>query len=102
MWDAAYLAQDKVKLAATGDKLTRLISQKWLALQGIDGAEAWNDYRRLGIPNAPGSLLADPNGNVHPVRLRYPASEVNNNKEQVVAQGNIVGTSNAFKVFWQK
>jgi len=98
----AYLAQESVKLSSTGDKLTRLISQKWLALQGINGAEAWNDYRRLGIPNAPGSLLADANGNVHPVRLRYPSSEVNNNKAQVVAQGNIVGTSAAFKVFWQK
>ena len=98
----SYLAQDKVKLAAASNKLTRIINQKWLALQGIDGAEAWNDYRRLGIPNIPGSLLADPSGKVQPIRLRYPSSEVNNNGDQVAAQGNIVGTSKDFKVFWQK
>jgi len=98
----AYLAQDAVKLATATNKLNRIIGQKWLALNGINGAEAWNDYRRLGIPAIPGSLLADPQGKVHPVRLRYPASEVNNNKTQVQAQGNIVGTSKEFKVFWQK
>lgn len=98
----SYLAQEKVQLATANDKLTRIIEQKWLALNGIDGAEAWNDYRRLGIPQAPGSLLVDPTGATHPIRLRYPASEVNNNREQVTAQGNIVGTSKDFKVFWQK
>ncbi|WP_437918124.1 SusD/RagB family nutrient-binding outer membrane lipoprotein [Sphingobacterium sp. LRF_L2] len=98
----AYVNQQNVKIETASDKLTKIIEQKWLALNGINGAEAWSDYRRLGIPNIPGSLLADPTGNVHPIRLRYPASEVNNNREQVSAQGNIVGTSKEFKVFWQK
>lgn len=97
-----YLGQESIQLSSASDKLNRIIEQKWLALNGVNGVEAWNDYRRLGMPNISGSLLADPNGKVHPIRLRYPASEVNNNREQVIAQGNIVGTSKDFKVFWQK
>ncbi len=98
----SFISQEQVQLDQAPNALTRIIEQKWLALNGIDGAEAWNDYRRLGIPAAPGSLLASADGTVHALRLRYPASEVNNNKPAVSAEGNIVGTSPEFRVFWQK
>ncbi|MFZ4862799.1 SusD/RagB family nutrient-binding outer membrane lipoprotein [Sphingobacterium sp. Mn56C] len=97
-----FLAQNSVDLAQAPNKIERIVRQKWLALNGIDGAEAWADYRRLGIPDAPGSLLVDATGKTHPIRLRYPTSEVNNNAQQVREQGDIVGTDRAFRVFWQK
>ena len=100
--DEVYLSQRLVALSEASNKLSRIIEQKWLALNGVNGAEAWNDFRRLGMPSIPGSLAVSANGSVHPVRLRYPSSEVNNNASQVDAQGNIVGTDLSFRVFWHK
>lgn len=86
--------------ASAGNKIERIIGQKWLALNSIGGAEAWNDFRRLGFPaGLPGSAAVGA-GTVYPKRLRYPASEVSSNKDEVLKQGNIDGMVN--KVFWQQ
>ena len=86
--------------ASAGNKIERIISQKWLAMNSIDGGEAWNDFRRLGFPaGLPGSASVG-GGTIYPKRLRYPTSEVSSNKDQVLKQGNIDGMVN--KVFWQQ
>lgn len=95
-----YVNKQSVVLSGASNPLERIITQKWLALNSINGAEAWNDFRRLGYPaGLPGSVAADPNGKLHPNRLRYPTSEVNTNGAEVSRQGNINGLTD--KVFWQ-
>lgn len=100
---AAYNVQAGVAFndATATDKVERIIGQKWLALNSIGGAEAWNDFRRLGLPaGMPGSVAASATGTVYPKRLRYPSSEVSTNGAEVSRQGNIDGLVN--KVFWQQ
>ncbi|WP_442591600.1 SusD/RagB family nutrient-binding outer membrane lipoprotein [Pedobacter sp. AW31-3R] len=84
--------------SSASDKIERIIDQKWLALNSIDGAEAWSDFRRLGLPRGMPSSVAVPAATT-PKRLRYPSSEVSTNSAEVAKQGNIDGLVN--KVFWQ-
>ncbi|MBB6271721.1 hypothetical protein HDF26_002178 [Pedobacter cryoconitis] len=80
------------------NKIERIINQKWLALNGLAGLEAWSDFRRLGLPKGmPSSVAA---AATTPKRLRYPASEVSTNAAEVQKQGNINGLVNT--VFWQQ
>lgn len=70
--DAGYLSDPNVALDGTND-LERIMTQKWLALF-LNGHEAWFNIRRTGFPVL--SIPADNlNGNVFPVRYRYPESE---------------------------
>ncbi len=92
----SYIAQESV---AYNQSLNQIITQKWLALNGITAFEAWNDYRRLGIPAAPGS--ASVASGVRPYRLLYPNSELNANPVQVRLQNVTNGTDRNTRVFWQ-
>jgi len=92
----SYVAQPSVRF---NNSLERIIEQKWLAMNGIDGAEAWNDYRRLALPDAPGSVAVSEG--IRPYRLLYPESEVNANPEQVNRQQVTSGTDYHNRVFWQ-
>ena len=98
---AAYNAQATVNLdlAQASDKLKRIIEQKWLALNSISSLEAWSDYRRLGFPDIPNSLLA-PSAAARPLRLMYPESELQTNGEQVALQGDDRTTES--KIWWDK
>lgn len=70
--DAAYLGDPRVALDGTAD-LERIMTQKWIALFLV-GHEAWFNVRRTGFPALP--IPADNlNGNIFPVRYRYPESE---------------------------
>jgi len=93
----SYNAQAAVAFddASASDKVSRIISQKWLALNSIAGASAWNDFRRLGLPQGMPLAISKTSA---PKRLRYPSSEVSTNSAQVKAQGNIDGLVN--KIFW--
>lgn len=96
-----YIIQDKVDLDQAVDKIERIIEQKWLSLNTINGFEAWSDYRRLGIPAIPQSLRspnADPS--YRPLRLTYRKSELTGNGEEVVKQGNINPFTST--VFWDQ
>ncbi|MFD0964888.1 SusD/RagB family nutrient-binding outer membrane lipoprotein [Pseudofulvibacter geojedonensis] len=96
----AYLAANSTdqRLAyGAGNNLEAILTQKWIALTSVSGAELWIEYNRTGFPaNLPlpaGST--DPN---IPVRLLYPASEYSGNSANVVNQER----ADAFtsKVFW--
>jgi len=91
-----YLEQVNVRF---DNSIEKIIEQKWLALNGIDGAEAWNDYRRLGFPDVPASAAVSVG--VRPYRLLYPESEVNANPEEVNKQQVTSGTNYNTRVFWQ-
>lgn len=92
----AYLEQASVKFDNT---VERIIEQKWLALIGTSSIEAWNDYRRTGLPEIPNSLQA-PTANARPLRMMYPETERMTNNEEASKQGNDQITE--AKVWWDQ
>jgi len=82
------------------NKITLILTQKWVSLNGVAPEEIWTDYRRSGIP-AGLHFTEDANkaNAAPPVRLLYPQTELSYNNDNVVA----VGTIDAFtsKIFWQ-
>ncbi|GHE28365.1 SusD/RagB family nutrient-binding outer membrane lipoprotein [Sphingobacterium griseoflavum] len=82
-----YLTDRNVDINNATNKIERIITQKWLALAGINNMQAWNDHRRLGYPAFPNSATAT-NPTTFPLRFMYPETELNTNNEMVVAQGD--------------
>jgi hypothetical protein len=100
---STYLSQGGkplVNFDVAPNKIQTIITQKWLALNGISPMPIWTDYRRTGYPDFihwtqdPARLNDTP-----PVRLYYPQTEISTNNDNVVKQGDI----NLFtsKIFWQ-
>lgn len=82
---------------ASPNKIEAIITQKWIAMAGFSGFEAWAEYRRTGFPTGiPLSTKAQSSDK--PVRLLYPLSEYSNNAENVSAQGTISQFTS--KIFW--
>jgi hypothetical protein len=102
---AEYLAEANIaKWANAGStvqsKVNFIVHQKYIALMGINPLEAWNDYRRLGVPaDVPLSVNAARGSRTIPVRLLYPLSESAVNSANVQAQGDITAQT---KIFWDK
>jgi Starch-binding associating with outer membrane len=85
---------------ASPNKMEAIITQKWAALNGINWAEAWTDYRRLGIPNLPISKAPTHVVPQIPVRYLYPQSEYNTNAANTPSlPANAQFTS---KIFWNQ
>ena len=96
---SAYYSQIMAKVGwnvtPEADRLETIITQKWIALNGIDAIQSWFDYNRTGFPSdLPISELASTPD--RPVRLFYPAGELSSNKENVPSQPD--GFTE--KVFW--
>jgi hypothetical protein len=65
--------------ATTAEKrVEAIITQKWIANNGINGYESWNEFRRTGYPSG-NYISLSARQRAFPVRLPYPQSEVNNN-----------------------
>ena len=80
---------------ASSDKMEAIITQKWVALNGLDAIQSWFDYSRTGYPSdLPISLLASSSD--RPVRLFYPASEITANSANVPTQPSAFND----KIFW--
>ena len=63
---------------ATGtvaQKVQFIITQKWFAMCGNQGFEAWTEWRRTGYPNWLTYSVSSIVGNNFPKRLLYPTSE---------------------------
>ncbi len=94
-----YIAQSKdlVGWDDSPNKLQAIITQKWIAVNGITAEQSWFDYSRTGYPaDLPISLQsAKPD---RPVRLYYPAGEYSSNGENVPAQPDAFTD----KIFWGK
>lgn len=91
------ITNDYEDYVATVDpvSLEAIITQKWLALNGINALQSWFDYTRTGFPaNLPKSLQAG--GKDRPVRLFYPASEKAYNPKNVPSQPDAFTD----KIFW--
>lgn len=94
-----YLSQsiNNVNYDFSSNKLEAIITQKWIATNGITAEQAWFDYNRTGFPSSlPISALASTSD--RPVRLYYTASEISSNG------ANIPSQPDAFtgKIFWAK
>lgn len=80
----------------SSNKIEAIMTQKWIALCGVNAIESWIDFTRTGFPNTPLSIIAEePN---RPNRLLYPTVEYSTNSANVPNQTN----SDAFstRVFW--
>lgn len=66
--------------SGTTEQIRAIIIQKWLAMTGNQGFEAWTEWRRTGYPDfltiSKASTLTN---NRMPARLLYPSSEVTQN-----------------------
>ncbi|MEP6582716.1 MAG: SusD/RagB family nutrient-binding outer membrane lipoprotein [Ginsengibacter sp.] len=85
-----YLASGEaiVDWAGATNKVNLIVTQKYLAMVGVNNFEAWADYRRLGVPNVPLSLSPSRGTNKIPLRLKYPQDEFNYNNANVSAEGD--------------
>ena len=80
----------------SSNKIEAIMTQKWLATNGINAIESWIEYTRTGYPEVPLALTAQrPN---KPNRLLYPSSEYIGNAANVPSQE----TATAFNtyIFW--
>ena len=94
-----YIAQNKnlVNWDSSADKLEAIITQKWIAVNGITAEQSWFDYNRTGYPkNLPISLQSAKSD--RPVRIFYPAGEYSSNGENVPTQPDAFTA----KIFWGK
>jgi len=64
-------------------QIEAIITQKWIALNGINGFEAWCEFRRTGYPTGNPLTQNQQSGGKFPVRLPYPQNEVNGNGANV-------------------
>jgi len=91
---AAYYTAEVAPRLTLGNELNEIMTQKYIAMFEAQSIEAYNDYRRTGIPT-----MTNPNnsatglGFVH--RFPYAYSEVSNNPENVPAINVFVD-----KVWW--
>jgi hypothetical protein len=79
---ATYLAQPAIAFPAAGtveQKVRAIIFQKWASMNGTQNLEAWTEWRRTGYPDVFTVSATSSIGNVFPVRILYPDSEVSRN-----------------------
>lgn len=92
------------KLGWTGsndNKLEAIMTQKWIALTGINPEQSFFDYTRTGYPVTPLPTIAT--GAVKPNRLIYPTSEYASNANNVPNMTAAdVFTKNKFTPFWAR
>ena len=97
---AAYIAAansvNKLGWDGTAEKREAIMTQKWIALMGINGIESWIEYTRTGFPVTDLALTAT---RTHkPYRLMYPNSEYTANGNNVPSQSQNDAFNN--KIFW--
>jgi hypothetical protein len=89
-------SRDLVNWGNSPNKIRSIITQKWIATNGLTAEQAWFDYSRTGYPSG---LPLPLNYNAtadRPVRLFYPAGEYSSNGANVPTQPNAFSE----KIFW--
>lgn len=86
-----------VSWGSSANKIQAIITQKWIAVNGITAEQSWFDYNRTGYPaGLPVSLQASTPD--RPVRLFYPSGETTSNGDNIPIQPNAFTE----KIFWAK
>ncbi len=80
----------------SSNKLEAIITQKWIAVNGITAEQSWFDYSRTGYPSGVPIPLNYNATTDRPVRLFYPAGEYSSNGANVPTQPNAFTA----KIFW--
>jgi hypothetical protein len=81
------------------DPITLIITQEWASLNVFDPITAWNNWKRLNIPNdIPVSIFPGTQASHPPIRLIYPTDEYTTNSANTNAQGTIDVINS--KIFW--
>ncbi|KFF73538.1 hypothetical protein HX13_18935 [Chryseobacterium sp. P1-3] len=87
-------------IGTNDDKLEAIMTQKWIALTGINPEQSFFDYTRTGFPVTPLATIAS---NPKPNRLIYPLSEYIGNASNVPAISNAdVFSKNQYTPFWAR
>ncbi|MEZ4792673.1 MAG: SusD/RagB family nutrient-binding outer membrane lipoprotein [Gelidibacter sp.] len=90
---------DKIGWDGSSNKIEAIITQKWIALGGINGAETWIEYTRTGFPaNMPLSEITT--RTTRPTRLLYPNSEYIGNTAHVSVYGQTTDSAFNTNIFW--
>jgi len=80
----------------SANKLEAIMTQKWIALNGINGLESWIENTRTGFPNIPLAITAG--RPARPNRLLYPSTEYIGNSANVPSQS--IDDAFTTNVFW--
>ncbi|WP_316799535.1 SusD/RagB family nutrient-binding outer membrane lipoprotein [Pedobacter frigidisoli] len=106
-WDqTATVLPDDYNKSVNTRRLEAIITQKYIALNFIDGYEAWQEYKRTGYPRVTGTAATTtfastesvaPTADRLPVRNLYPTSEYNLNPNVPPISGTNIWTG---KIFW--
>ena len=91
-------ARNLVNWGNSSNKIEAIITQKWIATNGITAEQSWFDYSRTGYPSGLPLPLNYSATADRPVRLFYPAGEYSSNGENVPTQPNAFTE----KIFWGK
>ncbi|MBC7892926.1 MAG: SusD/RagB family nutrient-binding outer membrane lipoprotein [Sphingobacteriaceae bacterium] len=94
-----YLSDPAVDYAKQTNKIRAIVVQKYLALYGSNGMEAWNEYRRTGFPELP-LPTTNVTGGKFMKRLPYVDSELQRNPS--VQQTGIAPGDVTTPVWWDK
>lgn len=99
---AAYITAsqsvDRIGWTGSANKIEAIMTQKWIALSGINAIESFIDYNRTGFPNTPLSMIAEKPQ--LPYKLLYPASEFSTNSGNVPSQSSTDAFDASKKIFW--
>jgi len=97
---ATYYGQNinNVGWAASSNKYSAILIQKWISLNGYFNFEAWNEFRRTNYPALPSSIDPAAINPTLPTRLPYPLIELETNPGNLAKEGTI----NPFTshIFW--
>jgi hypothetical protein len=97
--DAEAYYTDAVSLKSwdySSNKIQAIITQKWIAVNGINAEQSWFDYSRTGYPSGIPIPLNYSGSADRPVRIFYPAGEYSSNGDNVPTQPNAFTA----KIFW--
>jgi hypothetical protein len=76
--DASYWGQYPSS-GSVQNQLRHIITQKWFCMTGLEGFEAWTEWRRTGYPDFFTYSVNSIIGNKFPVRFLYPNTELTSN-----------------------
>lgn len=86
---------------SSDNKIEAIMTQKWIALTGVNPEQSYFDYNRTGYPQSPLPTIATKA--IRPLRLMYPGSEYATNTNNVPAMsGNDAFVKNQFTPFWNR
>ena len=84
-----------VNFTISAAPLQTILTQKWVAECGLDGLEAYSDYRRTGLP-----AIYQGTGITLPNRMLYPETEFTQNAANVNAQNETTQSAQSIPMFW--